>query len=87
MLVIAKKNQDTYICELSHTELEKFMDLYYNHLKYLDVGQEFNLGEGHDFHRDTLDALKKTQEFIKSNEKIIHTILNGVSLVGRIRKS
>jgi hypothetical protein len=49
MKVIAKANESTYLCEVSHEELEKFLNQYYGNLSKLSVGQEVNLGQGYDF--------------------------------------
>lgn len=49
MKVIARANQSTYICSVSHDELEKFMGMYYGKLERLEVGEELNLGLGYDF--------------------------------------
>lgn len=47
--VIAKVSDSKYLCEVSHEELEKFLGQYYGNLDKLTVGQEVNLGKGHDF--------------------------------------
>ncbi len=69
-----------YICIVRHVELEKFMNLYFNNLKSLKVGDEFDLGTGYDFAAKTATALKKTEEFIKANKEVVQTILQGISL-------
>lgn len=70
-----------YICEVSHQELEKFMNLYYNKMQTLKCGEEVDLGKGYDFYHDTKCALEKTREFIESNGKVINAIINGVKLM------
>lgn len=74
-----------YVCEVSHTELEKFMNQYYN--RYADFGLEFlsrgdtlDLGKGHDFHRETVEAIKKTQEFLSANGAIVEALLHGFQI-------
>jgi hypothetical protein len=79
MKVIAKVDSKRYICEVSHTELEKFMNLYYNDMQTLSIGEEIDLSKGYDFARDTRDAMKATQELIKNNKKVVEAILNGIS--------
>lgn len=83
MKVIGKVDGDVYICQVSHREIEKFMDLYYNKMGYLAVGDEVDLGKGYDFFQDTKGALKKTEEFIKSNKEVIEMIVTGISLMTR----
>jgi len=82
MKVIAKISCDRYVCEVSHEELEQFLNKYYGYLSKLEVGDEVDLGKGYDFRRDCLDALSKTQAFINANKKAIETILNGITFLG-----
>ena len=58
MKVIGKGDRDTYLVEVSHTELEKVADKYYGKLPELRVGQEFNIGAGYDFRRDIKSACR-----------------------------
>lgn len=78
MKVIAEIGGGKYICEVNNSEVEKFMGLYYGKMQSLKVGQEIDLGKGYDFNSDTNHALGKTQDFIKSHEKIIKAIVDGV---------
>lgn len=78
------KNSSTYICEVSHSELEKFMDQYYGSkkLKEMKTGDEINLGEGYDFYKSTISALQETKDFIAANSKTIDAIMNGFRILG-----
>lgn len=67
-----------YICTLHHTELEKFLNLYYGNLKRLEVGATVDLGKGYDFAREAAEAMRKTKEFIQSNQQVVTAILNGL---------
>lgn len=71
-----------YICEVSHEELEKFMNLYYGKMAVLRAGEEIDLSKGHDFASDAKIALRKTEEFISSSSEIVKAIAEGVSLFG-----
>ena len=82
MKVIGKSGRDSYICEVTHTEIEKFMNLYYSNMKKFEVGDEVDLGKGYDFSVQTQNAMKKTEDFIAGNKEIIEAILNGISVVG-----
>ena len=82
MLIIGKISDREYICEVTHTEIEKFMNLYYNDMGKLKVGDEVNLGKGYNFSVQIKDAMKKTEDFIAGNKEIIEAILNGISVVG-----
>ena len=82
MKVIATKgtSSKTYICEVNHTELEKFLNLYYGNMDRLKEGDEINLGTGYDFHSDTKIALQTTEKFIKDNKQVIKGILKGITV-------
>ena len=66
MKVIGKADRDTYLVEVSHTELEKVADKYYGKLPELRVGQEFNIGAGYDFRRDIQSACRGMVDASKS---------------------
>lgn len=62
MKVIAKADDSTYICEVSHDELEKFLNQYYGKQPKLSVGDSVNLGQGYDFAVRIEAACKKMAE-------------------------
>jgi len=66
MKVIAKASDSKYICEVSHDELEKFLNQYYGNLRKLDVGREVNLGQGYDFSGRIEQACKNMAEAMRS---------------------
>jgi hypothetical protein len=79
---IASENYDRrYICELDHTEIEKFMGLYYGKMEKLKIGEIIDLGRGYDFASEISTAMSKTSEFIESNKKIINAIMNGITII------
>lgn len=80
------KSDGPYIAEVSHAELEKFMNLYYGRLSKLQVGDEIDLRKGYDFHIETNAALKKTEEFISANKEVIQSILNGITLLSNSKE-
>jgi hypothetical protein len=67
-----------YIVSVSHTELEKFLGLYYGKLNELHVGQEIDLGKGYDHASEIAHAMRTTQEFVKANQQVVTAILNGL---------
>lgn len=68
-----------YICTVGHDELAKFLGLYYgSKMDQLQIDAEIDLAKGHDFAREAADALRKTQEFIQSNQVVVTAILNGL---------
>jgi hypothetical protein len=82
MKVIAIKKDGTYVCEVSHAEIEQFMNLYYGNMNKLKEGGELDLTKGYDFYNDTIRALKTTQDFIKDNGKLVKAIMSGIRVMG-----
>lgn len=66
MQVIAKVNSDTYICQVSHTELEKFLNLYYGKMPDLRVGETIDLGKGYDYQVTIVEACKRMADAMES---------------------
>lgn len=66
MKIIGTVNRDTYLAEISHTELEKVADKYYGKLEPLRVGSEFNLGAGYDFRQNIQSACRDMVDASKS---------------------
>lgn len=75
---------DQYICTVTHNELERFLNLYYNRaageLSKLKIGDTLDLGRGHDFARQVCEALVKTEDFIKANQEVVRAILTGLNI-------
>ena len=82
MKVIGKIDNGKYICEITHTEIEKFLNQYYNNLERLKVGDEIYLGKGYEFMNETKSALKETKKFIEANADIIKKIIEGIDVMG-----
>lgn len=82
MKVIGTCGDKKYICEVKHDELEMFLNTYYSGTNRLSVGQEVDLGKGYNHARDIKDALDKTREFIKSNQKVVNAIISGLAVIG-----
>ena len=80
MKIIGKGSGGTYICEVSHTEIEKFLNLYYGKMKHMKPGDDVDLGKGYQFHHDTVAALKKTDEFLQANKEVVAAITSGISI-------
>lgn len=80
MKVIAKVSSTTYLCEIQHTEIEKFLGLYYGKLRELQVQQVVDLGKGYDHAAEIASAMRKTQEFVQANQTVVTAILNGLRI-------
>jgi hypothetical protein len=85
MKVIGKIKDNEYICTVTHAEIERYLNLYYNKMKRLEIGDVVDLADGYDFCRDTVSACQKTEEFIKSNQKVIEAIMSGISVISRYK--
>ncbi|NCC60008.1 MAG: hypothetical protein EOM12_03525 [Verrucomicrobiae bacterium] len=76
----AYRGNRKYICEISHTEIEKFLNLYYDSLEMLKVGDHVDMSKGFKLYEDTKAAMAQTKAFIESNAKVIQTIMRGICL-------
>lgn len=83
MKIIATVRHKVYLAEVSHTELEKFLNLYYNKLKELNVGQEIDLGKGYDHFRDTQAACSAVKDVVDKGAKFISTLTEGIAMMSR----
>lgn len=82
MKVIGIGDHGKYLCEVDHTELEKFLNQYYGDMKRLKISDEVDLGKGYDFAEEAKSACRATEEFIKNNSKMIRTIMDGITFLG-----
>ena len=78
MQVLGVSGRDKYIVEIEHTELEKYLDLYYNNLKPLKVGDVIDLSDGYRYYHNTATALTSTQKFFQENVENIKAITNAL---------
>ena len=78
MKVIAKIKSRKYVCEVTHGEIEKFTENFFNKITPLEVGDNFDLGAGYDHLREIRSAMEQTKKFIKANKTIIEAITNGL---------
>ena len=69
-----------YICTVTHTELEKFMGLYYDKMKRLEVGAALDLGKGCDHALEIKGALDATRRFVQGHQAVIRAICSGLSI-------
>jgi hypothetical protein len=83
MKVIGIVDHEHYLMQVSHSEIEKHLNLYYDKLKKLKVGDEVDLGKGYDFERQIRESMSKTRGFIEANKEIIEAIMNGMQVISR----
>lgn len=74
------KDSKTYLCEVHHSEIEKFLGLYYGNLKEVKVGDDINLGKGYDHASEIKQAMEKTREFVKAHQGTVNAIINGLRI-------
>lgn len=77
----------TYIVTLGHAELEMFLNLYYDKLPKLKVGDEVDLGRGYKFASEIKDAMTKTRDFVQANQKVVTAIMQGLSIEALVRQA
>lgn len=80
MKVLGIVDSNTYLVEVGHTEIEKFLDLYYGKLSRLKVGEIVDLGRGYDYARDIRDSMKTTRDFVEGHQKVVNAIINGLRI-------
>jgi len=83
MKILGISENGKYIAEVTHTEIEQYLDLYYGHLEKLSVGKEIDLGNGYKHYENTKRALEKTQDFFKANIENINAITNAMLLTSK----
>jgi len=84
---IIGKTEDGFIAEVTKYEIYKYFNTYYHaNRDYVKVGDEYDLGKGHDFMIAVKENLKTTQKFIESNKGIIESILSGIALMDNLAK-
>lgn len=86
MKVIGKSDKDRYICEVSHTELEKYLNMYHGNMNKLEVGKEIDLGTGYDHADATARALRETREFFRKNADNIKAITNAFLMEAAVNR-
>lgn len=84
MKVLGKSSGDTYIVQVSHTELEKVFEKYYGKLNKLDAGVEMNLAEGYDFRDDIKRACNEMRDAMKTFDSKLMTMLRFAEMVGAL---
>ena len=80
MKVLGLAGSTKYVVEIDKVEIEKFLNLYYNKMDGLKVGDEIDLGKGYDWAKETEQASRETQQFFKSNIKTINVITRAFTL-------
>lgn len=85
MKIIGKGDNGEYICQVSHSEIEKCFDKYYNKLEKLDVGQSIDIGEGYNFRnqiKDLCDKIIAADEAYSTSRSTITDFALMISKVG-----
>jgi hypothetical protein len=76
LAVISKNHRTRYIADISHEEIEKVFNKYYNKLGELKVDQEIDLGEGYNYTSDiqqTCESMTKSMERFDNTRKMLLT--------------
>lgn len=90
MKVIGKttENECDYIATVSHSELQKLSNRYYNgsELPYLKIGDVMDLSAGYNFRDDIQRACKRMEEAAKEFHNAQSTMLKFAVMVGQLPK-
>lgn len=86
MKVIGKASNDTYLCEVTHDELEKSVNLYYGKLPRLEVGSKMDMGAGYNFTSQIECCLKRMEEADRDFMRARETLLAFAKMVGQLPK-
>lgn len=81
MKIIGIKDKDTYIAEVSHIELEKVFDKYYNKLNRLIVGESIDLEDGYDFTKRIKETCGEMVSASRAFERNFNHLLNFAHMV------
>lgn len=81
MKVIGIGANGSYLCEVRHDELEKLTDKYYGKLEKLRIGDQLNLGAGHDFRSDIKQACKSMADAEQDFDRARSTLHKFASMV------
>jgi len=77
MKIVARINENDFICELNAYELQKFMGNYYSTHHGLKVGEVINLGKGYDHMVKISESLSAMEKVCNDVEKITEAIRCG----------
>lgn len=84
MKVIGMVGNKEYLVQVSHTEIEKVFNKYYNNLGELKVGDTLDLGDGYNFAADIKRACENMADAMKSFESKRMTMLRFAEMVGAL---
>lgn len=84
MKVIGMASSDTYLVQVSHTELEKVFDKYFGKLSQLKVGDEIDIGAGYNFRSDIQHACNEMRDAMKAFDSKRITMLRFAEMVGAL---
>ena len=84
MRVIGTAGSGKYLCEVGHTEIEKFMGLYYGNMKSLTVGSEVDLGKGYDFAAEVTSACSSMKKVVNDNARVVKALASGITFLGMV---
>lgn len=84
MKIIGKGDNGEYICQVSHSEIEKCFDKYYNRLEKLNVGQSIDIGEGYNFRNQIKDLCDKVIAADKAYSDSRSTLIDFALMISKV---
>lgn len=85
-IIAVVEAREKYIAEISHDELEKFMNKYYGNMKGLQVGSELDLGKGYDFLRETREVCSSVKDIVEKSSEYVKTMGDAIVLLAQKEK-
>jgi hypothetical protein len=84
MKVIGKAAGDQYVAIVNHAELEKAAGKYYGNMKRLEVGDEHDIGAGHNFTSDIQRACHEMRDAVKAFDNAQATMMRFAVMVSQL---
>lgn len=83
-MIVIGTNDQGYICQVGHTELEKLTDKYYGNLPKLKVGDAMDLGAGYNFRSDIKSACDGMTTAVKNFDAARMTMTKFAVMVSKL---
>lgn len=79
VLGLGEQYGTSYICEIGHTELSKFLGKFHGKLGKLKPGDVVDLGTGYDHASEIASAVRTIQDYMKAHKAVFDVINKGLA--------
>jgi len=83
MKIIGKGENGEYLCQVSHSEIEKCFDKYYNKLEQLKVGETIDIGAGYNFRNQIKDLCDKVVSADRAYSESRKTLIDFALMISK----